>query len=72
MLTSKYILKGETIGCDILLQGGLKAVVWTDTIQTVMMFGAVIVIVILGTNRVGGVAEVWKRNFDTGRIEFFK
>ncbi|XP_014485470.1 PREDICTED: sodium-coupled monocarboxylate transporter 1-like [Dinoponera quadriceps] len=51
--------------------GGLKAVVWTDTIQTVMMFGAVIVVVVLGTNRVGGVAEVWKRNFDTGRIEFF-
>lgn len=45
---------------------------WTDTIQTVMMFGAVIVIAVLGTARVGGVAEVWKRNLDTGRIEFFK
>ncbi|XP_011136582.2 sodium-coupled monocarboxylate transporter 1-like [Harpegnathos saltator] len=51
--------------------GGLKAVVWTDTIQTVMMFGAIIVVVVLGTNRVGSVAEVWKRNYDTGRIEFF-
>ncbi|XP_011685074.1 PREDICTED: sodium-coupled monocarboxylate transporter 1-like isoform X1 [Wasmannia auropunctata] len=51
--------------------GGLKAVVWTDTIQTAMMFGAVITVVILGTARVGGVAEVWRRNTDTGRIEFF-
>ncbi|KYQ47116.1 Sodium-coupled monocarboxylate transporter 1 [Trachymyrmex zeteki] len=51
--------------------GGLKAVVWTDTIQTVMMFGAVITVVVLGTARVGGVAEVWKRNVDSGRIEFF-
>ncbi|RLU19628.1 hypothetical protein DMN91_008185 [Ooceraea biroi] len=51
--------------------GGLKAVVWTDTIQTAMMFGAVITVAVLGTARVGGVAEVWKRNLDTGRIEFF-
>jgi Na+/proline symporter len=50
----------------------LKAVVWTDTIQTAMMFGAVIAVAVLGTARVGGVAEVWKRNFDTARIEFFK
>lgn len=57
---------------DLSFQGGLKAVVWTDTIQTVMMFGAVIVVLVLGTNKVGGVAEVWKRNVDTERIEFFK
>jgi len=37
-----------------------------------MMFGAVIAVAVLGTARVGGVAEVWKRNFDTARIEFFK
>ncbi|KAM0733658.1 Sodium-coupled monocarboxylate transporter 1 [Formica fusca] len=51
--------------------GGLKAVVWTDTIQTAMMFGAAIAVAVLGTARVGSVAEVWKRNYDTGRIEFF-
>lgn len=45
---------------------------WTDAIQTFVMFGGVIVVAILGTSRVGGVAEVWKRNLDTGRIEFFK
>ncbi|KAK2583548.1 hypothetical protein KPH14_009502 [Odynerus spinipes] len=51
--------------------GGLKAVVWTDTIQTVVMFGGVIAVAILGTNRVGGISEVWRRNVETGRIEFF-
>ncbi|KAJ8688365.1 hypothetical protein QAD02_024160 [Eretmocerus hayati] len=51
--------------------GGLKAVVWTDAIQTIVMFGGVIAVVVLGTARVGGFVEVWKRNDDTGRIEFF-
>ncbi|KAL7298032.1 hypothetical protein TKK_0009039 [Trichogramma kaykai] len=51
--------------------GGLKAVVWTDTIQTIVMFGGVITVAVIGTARVGGVAEVWKRNVATGRIEFF-
>ncbi|KAL1514268.1 hypothetical protein ABEB36_003553 [Hypothenemus hampei] len=51
--------------------GGLKAVVWTDTIQTVIMFGALIITVIIGTTRVGGIEEVWRRNLDGGRIEFF-
>lgn len=51
--------------------GGLKAVVWTDAIQTIVMFGGVIVIAVIGTNQVGGFSEVWKRNRDTGRIQFF-
>ncbi|XP_043798049.1 sodium-coupled monocarboxylate transporter 2-like isoform X2 [Apis laboriosa] len=51
--------------------GGLKAVVWTDAIQTIVMFGGVIVIAVIGTNQVGGFNEVWKRNRDTDRIQFF-
>ncbi|KZC08682.1 Sodium-coupled monocarboxylate transporter 2 [Dufourea novaeangliae] len=51
--------------------GGLKAVVWTDAIQTIVMFGGVIVVAVLGTNRVGGIDRVWERNRATGRIEFF-
>ncbi|XP_034944496.1 sodium-coupled monocarboxylate transporter 1-like [Chelonus insularis] len=51
--------------------GGLKAVVWTDTIQTVVMFGGIIIVLVLGTREVGGVGEVWQRNLDSGRIEFF-
>ncbi|XP_011501766.1 PREDICTED: sodium-coupled monocarboxylate transporter 1-like [Ceratosolen solmsi marchali] len=51
--------------------GGLKAVVWTDAIQTIVMFGGVIAVAVLGTLKVGSVSEVWKRNVDSGRIEFF-
>ncbi|XP_033301614.1 sodium-coupled monocarboxylate transporter 2-like [Bombus bifarius] len=51
--------------------GGLKAVVWTDAIQTIVMFGGVIAIAIIGTNQVGGFEQVWRRNRDTDRIEFF-
>ncbi|XP_076662885.1 sodium-coupled monocarboxylate transporter 2 [Andrena cerasifolii] len=51
--------------------GGLKAVVWTDAIQTIVMFGGVLVVAILGTDRVGGFDQVWKRNQETGRIVFF-
>ncbi|XP_071449636.1 sodium-coupled monocarboxylate transporter 2-like [Hetaerina americana] len=51
--------------------GGLKAVVWTDTLQTVIMFGGVIIILVVGTQRAGGLAEVWARNEESGRVEFF-
>ncbi|KYB27604.1 Putative sodium-dependent multivitamin transporter-like Protein [Tribolium castaneum] len=51
--------------------GGLKAVVWTDTIQTIMMFAALIGVVALGVASVGGFAEVWRRNEEGDRIDFF-
>ncbi|KAL4716542.1 hypothetical protein ACJJTC_010206 [Scirpophaga incertulas] len=50
--------------------GGLKAVVWTDVIQTVLMVGAMILVNIKGTIIVGGFHEVFRRNWETERIEF--
>ncbi|XP_017129024.1 sodium-coupled monocarboxylate transporter 1-like isoform X4 [Drosophila elegans] len=50
--------------------GGLKAVVWTDVIQTVIMIGAVVLVIIKGTVDVGGLGEVIRRNFESGRIEW--
>ncbi|KRT79021.1 hypothetical protein AMK59_8383 [Oryctes borbonicus] len=52
-------------------EGGLKAVVWTDTVQTVVMVGALVVVMIMGTMNAGGFTEVWKKNKDGGRIDFF-
>ncbi|GAB0091668.1 sodium-coupled monocarboxylate transporter 1 [Sergentomyia squamirostris] len=49
--------------------GGLKAVVWTDVVQTVMMFGAIILVMVKGTRDIGGVNVLWKRAMDSGRIE---
>ncbi|XP_044268114.1 sodium-coupled monocarboxylate transporter 1-like [Tribolium madens] len=51
--------------------GGLKAVVWTDTIQTIMMFAALIGVLVLGVASVGGFDEVWRRNEEGDRIDFF-
>ncbi|XP_063827776.1 sodium-coupled monocarboxylate transporter 1-like [Ostrinia nubilalis] len=50
--------------------GGLKAVVWTDVIQTIVMVLAMILVIIKGTINVGGLQTVLERNWDTGRLEF--
>ncbi|KAK4878994.1 hypothetical protein RN001_007140 [Aquatica leii] len=51
--------------------GGLKAVVWTDTVQTIVMTAALIVVLVMGTISVGGFTEVWNRSDLGGRLEFF-
>ncbi|XP_047001708.1 sodium-coupled monocarboxylate transporter 1-like [Schistocerca americana] len=49
--------------------GGIKAVVWTDVVQTVFMFGGVLLVIFKGTADVGGFGVVWSRNLQSGRIE---
>lgn len=49
--------------------GGLKAVVWTDFIQTFIMFGSMLLIIIKGTVDVGGISLVIRRNLESGRLE---
>lgn len=51
------------------IQGGLKAVVWTDFIQTFIMFGSMLLIIIKGTVDVGGISLVIRRNLESGRLE---
>lgn len=53
-----------------LFQGGLKAVVWTDVIQTIIMFGAMILVIVKGSYIVGGFSEVIRRNWESDRIEY--
>lgn len=50
-------------------QGGLKAVVWTDVVQTFSMFGALILVAVKGSLDLGGPSVVLKNAWDTGRIE---
>lgn len=52
-----------------MVQGGLKAVVWTDVVQTFSMFGALILVAIKGSMDLGGPDVVFKSAWDTGRIE---
>uniref|UniRef100_A0A182TME0 Sodium-coupled monocarboxylate transporter 1 n=1 Tax=Anopheles melas TaxID=34690 RepID=A0A182TME0_9DIPT len=52
-------------------QGGIKAVVFTDAWQMVVMFISVVVVVIIGTIAVGGLGVIWERSMEGGRIDFF-
>lgn len=49
--------------------GGIKAVIYTDVVQSLMMFAAMLLVIIKGTLDVGGLGVVIDRNIDSGRIE---
>ncbi|XP_071532377.1 sodium-coupled monocarboxylate transporter 1-like [Panulirus ornatus] len=51
--------------------GGVKAVVYADVLQTLLMFGGVLAVVIICCNDLGGVANVWNIADEGGRIQFF-
>ncbi|XP_019550433.3 sodium-coupled monocarboxylate transporter 2 [Aedes albopictus] len=51
--------------------GGLRAVVWADTIQFLLMLVAIFSIIGLGLSDIGGVSEVWTRAQHGGRLDFF-
>lgn len=50
-------------------QGGVKAVVWTDAVQAVMMLACIALVAMKGVAEVGGLGEVWRRNLETTRLE---
>lgn len=52
--------------------GGLKAVVWTDTLQFLLMLGAITCVIVLGLNTTGGFSNVWEAADRGGRLTFFK
>ncbi|NXC22413.1 SC5A6 protein, partial [Corythaeola cristata] len=48
--------------------GGLKAVIWTDVFQTVVMFAGQLAVIVVGAQRVGGMAHVWHLAGQEGKI----
>lgn len=52
--------------------GGFKAVLWTDSLQAVIMVVSMGVVVIVGTSKLGGFSEVWRMADETKRLNFFK
>ncbi|XP_037954458.1 sodium-coupled monocarboxylate transporter 1 isoform X1 [Teleopsis dalmanni] len=48
--------------------GGIKGVIWTDVLQSFIMVGALLFVVIKGTIDVGGLTEVYRRNLESDRI----
>lgn len=52
--------------------GGLKAVVWTDVFQSLVMIATCFVVLVKGIFDLGGVAKVWDINYHSGRTEIFE
>ncbi|VDM55216.1 unnamed protein product [Angiostrongylus costaricensis] len=55
--------------------GGLKAVVWSDSLQAVLMYGGVFTLIVQGLRhpKVGGLARVWRIAVESGRTsELFR
>ncbi|CAK6974077.1 solute carrier family 5 member 6, partial [Scomber scombrus] len=48
--------------------GGLKAVIWTDVFQTVVMFAGQLAVIVVGIQKTGGVSEVWRKAQEGNRI----
>ncbi|XP_006642786.2 sodium-coupled monocarboxylate transporter 2 [Lepisosteus oculatus] len=51
--------------------GGLKAVVWTDAFQMVVMLMGFLTVLIQGTIKSGGTAVVWQKAQEGSRLEIF-
>jgi Na+/pantothenate symporter len=55
-----------------MFQGGIKAVIWTDFLQGVVMVVSSVAVIVLGLIHVGGFLPVWERSRDGGRIKLFE
>jgi solute carrier family 5 (sodium-coupled monocarboxylate transporter), member 8/12 len=48
---------------------GIKAVIWTDVFQIIVMYGVMLLIMVKGTMDVGGLGFVFEKNMESGRLE---
>nr|CAD7397407.1 unnamed protein product [Timema poppensis] len=53
-------------------EGGLKAVVWTDFLQSFVTLGSCIAVIFLGVSNVGGFKKVYEISYHGGRTDMFK
>jgi SSS family solute:Na+ symporter len=60
------LLGGITVLYDVL--GGMRAVIWSDVIQVVVLFGAILAAVAVTIHMVGGIEELFIR-FDPRRLQ---
>ncbi|XP_049867360.1 sodium-coupled monocarboxylate transporter 1 [Pectinophora gossypiella] len=52
-------------------QGGMKAVIMTDTFQSAVLLGSLAVVLAMGAAKVGGLDAVWDHARRTDRLHFF-
>ena len=58
--------------CCNVFQGGIKAVMWTDAFQSLMMFGSFLTVILKGSYDAGGPYKVFDDNYKTGRVQLFE
>ncbi|XP_069118760.1 sodium-dependent multivitamin transporter-like [Argopecten irradians] len=51
--------------------GGFTAVVWTDVLQSILMFAGIFAIIFKGTIDSGGLQKTWQTAYDQGRVNLF-
>lgn len=51
--------------------GGIRAVIWTDFFQVIIMFTGMLSIIGVGVYNVGGFKNLWLINYHGGRLNFF-
>uniref|UniRef100_A0A8C9W8U1 Solute carrier family 5 member 12 n=1 Tax=Scleropages formosus TaxID=113540 RepID=A0A8C9W8U1_SCLFO len=57
--------------CDKNMIGGLKAVVWSDAFQMVVMVVGFLTVLVQGTKETGGLGVVWDRALNGSRLNVF-
>ena len=54
------------------IQGGMKAVIMTDSFQSVVLIGSLAAVLAMASTQVGGFDVVWDHAWQTGRLHFFE
>lgn len=77
-----FLATGLSVGliaplvCTICLlytvMGGMKAIVWTDTLQFSITVIVSVVIFVLGLRASGGFLEVWNKAIEGHRLDIFE
>ncbi len=50
----------------------MKAVIWTDVVQMIIILVGLIILIIKGSVDAGGATYVWNKSLEGGRVDFSK
>ncbi len=48
----------------------MKAVIWTDTFQMMIIFGGLTALIVVGTQNNGGIEHVWDMAQNGSRVQY--
>ncbi|XP_046543058.1 sodium-coupled monocarboxylate transporter 2-like [Haliotis rubra] len=60
------------LGVTSVYEGGMKTVLWTDSLQTVIIITGLISLLVQGSLAVGGFTKAWEIAKERGRLLFFE